>query len=82
MLGVDSMETFWLEFWLEKPLEFWLEIPYTMKLFKNGQFRHVSESKWNLKLFFKPKFKPKISLLNWAPAATTRCTSTWSAWSA
>ena len=23
----DSIETFWLEFWLEKSLEFWLEIP-------------------------------------------------------
>ena len=34
--GPNSIETFWLEFWLEKPLEFWLEIPYTKKMFKNG----------------------------------------------
>ena len=27
-LGPNSIETFWLEFWLEKRLEFWLEIPY------------------------------------------------------
>ena len=33
--GVNSIETFWLEFWLEKPLEIWLEIPYTKKMFKN-----------------------------------------------
>ena len=35
-LGPNSIETFWLEFWLEKSLEFWLEIPYTEKVFKNG----------------------------------------------
>ena len=51
---------FWLEFRLEKPLEFWLEIPYTKKKFKNGKFRHVAESEWNLKPFFKPKLKPKL----------------------
>ena len=45
---------------LEKPLEFWLEIPYTKKKFKNGKFRHVAESEWNLKPFFKPKLKPKL----------------------
>ena len=33
--GGDSIEKFWLEFWLEKLLEFWLEIPYTKKMFKN-----------------------------------------------
>ena len=36
----------------EKPLEFPLEIPYTKKKVKNGEFRHVTESKWNLKWFF------------------------------
>ena len=36
-------------------------------MFKNGKFRHVSESKWNLKRFFKPKFKPKFCLLNRLP---------------
>ena len=35
-LWQNSMEKFWLEFWLEKPLEFWLEIPYTKKCSKNG----------------------------------------------
>ena len=25
-LGPNSIQNFWLEFWLEKPLEFWLEI--------------------------------------------------------
>ena len=34
-LGPNSIEIFWLEFWLEKPLEFWLEISYTKKMFKN-----------------------------------------------
>ena len=50
--------------WLEKPLEFWLKIPYTNKKFKNGQFRHVTESKWNLNPFFKPKLEPKLFLMN------------------
>ena len=31
LLGPNSIENFWLEFWLEKSLEFWLEIPYTKK---------------------------------------------------
>ena len=35
-LGGKSIETFWLEFRLEKPLEFWLEIPPTKKTVKNG----------------------------------------------
>ena len=35
-LGPNSMENFWLEFRLEKPLEFWLEITYTKKKLKNG----------------------------------------------
>ena len=30
-------------------------------------FGHVTESKWNLKPFFKPKLKPNIFLLNWVP---------------
>ena len=29
ILGPNSIENFWLEFWFEKPLEFWLEIPCT-----------------------------------------------------
>ena len=48
VLGVNSIETFQLEFWLEKSLEFCLEIPHTKKKLKNGQFGLVSESKWNL----------------------------------
>ena len=35
-VGPNSIETFWLELWLAKPLEFWLEIPYTLKMLKNG----------------------------------------------
>ena len=35
-LGPNSIENFWLEFWLEKSLEFWLEIPHTKKMLKNG----------------------------------------------
>ena len=35
-LGTDSIEKFWIEFWLEKPLEFWLEVACTKKMFKNG----------------------------------------------
>ena len=35
LLGVNSIENFWLEFRLEKSLEFWLEIPHTLKMFKN-----------------------------------------------
>ena len=35
ILEPDSIENFWLEFWLEKPLEFLLEIPYTKKKSKN-----------------------------------------------
>ena len=34
--GTNSVEIFWLEFWLEKSLEFWLVIPRTKKMFKNG----------------------------------------------
>ena len=30
-------------------------------------FRHVTESKWNLKPFFKPKLKPNFSQLNCHP---------------
>ena len=36
LLGPNSIEKCWLEFWLEKPLEFWLQIPCTKKMFKNG----------------------------------------------
>ena len=36
-------------------------------MFKNGWFRHVSESKRNLDPFFKPKLKPKSVLLNRIP---------------
>ena len=35
VLGVNSIEKCWLEFWLEKLLEFWLQIPYTEKDAKN-----------------------------------------------
>ena len=59
-LGPNSIEKIWFEFRLEKPLEFWLEIPYTKKTFKDGQFRHVSESKQNLGPFFEPKLKSKV----------------------
>ena len=31
-LGVDSIETFWIEFQLEQSLEVWLEIPYAKKM--------------------------------------------------
>ena len=34
--GADSIEKFWLKFWLEKSLEFWLEISSIEKNFKNG----------------------------------------------
>ena len=44
-----------------------LEIPCTNKKFKKGKFRHVTESKWNLKPFFKPKLKPKKVILNCHP---------------
>ena len=33
-LGPNSIEKFWLEFQLKKPLEFRLEIPYTKTKFK------------------------------------------------
>ena len=36
-LGPNSIETFWLEFWLEKSLEFWLEIPNNKKMFKKWE---------------------------------------------
>ena len=34
---------------------------------KIGQLRHVSESKWDLKSFFKPKVKPNFFLLHRFP---------------
>ena len=34
-------------------------------------FRHVTESKWNLKPFFKPKLKPNFSQLNCHPGVET-----------
>ena len=34
-----------------------------------GNSDNLSGSKWNLKPFFKPKFKPKIFLLNCLPVA-------------
>ena len=61
-LGPNSIEKNWLEFLLEKPPEFLLEISYTKKMFKNGLFRHASESKWNLNPFFKLKLEPKFFL--------------------
>ena len=39
---------------------------YTNKKFKKGYFRHVTESKWNLKPFVKPKLK-LLFLLNCHP---------------
>ena len=63
----NSIHTFWLEFQLDKHPEFWLEIAYTKKNFKNGLFRHVTNSKLNLKPFFKPIFKPKCFLFNCHP---------------
>ena len=33
-------------------------------------FLHVTESQRNIKLFFKPKLKPNIFLLNWAPGSS------------
>ena len=47
--GPNSIEKKSTEKSTEKPLEFPLEIPYTKKKVKNGEFRHVTESKWNLK---------------------------------
>ena len=35
LMGPNSIETFLLEFWLEKSLEIWLEIPYTKKKLTN-----------------------------------------------
>ena len=59
-LGGDSIGKFELEFWLEKSPEFWLEIPTLRKSSNMGSLdMYVSESKWNVKLFFKPKVKPK-----------------------
>ena len=51
-LGPNSIEKKLTEKTTEKPLEFPLEIPYCKKKVKNGEFRHVTESKWNLKWFF------------------------------
>ena len=53
----NTRRTFQLEFQLEKSLEFWLD--YTGKKFKNWLFRHVSESKWNLKSIFQLQLKQK-----------------------
>ena len=62
--GPNSIEIFWLEFLLKIYLNFWLEIRYSQKMFKNGVFRPVSESRRHLS----PFFKPKLELLNWVPA--------------
>ena len=55
-LGPNSIEKFWLEFWLEKPLEFWLDIPYTKKMVtrlrpnstcgRYGVWGHGKEAHW------------------------------------
>ena len=50
-----------LSFGLKIHLSFGPRFPYTKKLFRNGLFRHVSGSKWNLSPFFNPKLKPKFS---------------------
>ena len=47
--GSNSIEKFYLEFWLGKPPEFWLEISYTRKCSKIEYFEHVTLSKWDLK---------------------------------
>ena len=36
LLGVNSIDKCWLEFWYKNPLEIWLEISYTKKRLKNG----------------------------------------------
>ena len=59
-LGGDSIEKFQLETWLEKSPELWLETPYTKKKSKKLYFRHVLESKWNLKPFFQAETRCKI----------------------
>ena len=65
--GPNSIEKFELEFRHEKSLEFWLQISRTKKMFKNGWFRHVAESKRNLELFFKPKLEPKMFSIELSP---------------
>ena len=41
-LGGNSIEKFWLEFRIQKPIGGWLQIPFTIEKLKNGQFRHVT----------------------------------------
>ena len=59
-LGPNSIEKKLTEKSTEKPLEFPFEIPYTKKKVKNGQFRHVTESKWN---FFSIELPPCNALI-------------------
>ena len=64
--GPNSIEKYWLELWLEKSLEFWLEIPSLPPIRKCSKVGSL-DTKRDLKLFFKPKLKTKIFLLNWVP---------------
>ena len=59
-----------LSFALKTHLSFGLRFPHTKNLFKNGQSRHVPESKRNLDPIFKPKLKPKTFILIWVPGGT------------
>ena len=52
LLGPNSIEQFWLEFWLENSVGFWLENPLH---YENVQKWVVQTKKWNLKPFFKAK---------------------------
>ena len=51
-LGVNSIEKFQVEFWLEKPLEFLLERFHTPRKSSKMGSLDVTGSKWNLKTFF------------------------------
>ena len=51
-------------------MSFGLRFPTLRKSSKMGSSWHVSESKWNLNPFFKPKLKPKFCfLLNLVPGS-------------
>ena len=34
--GPDSIDKFWLVFWLDTQLEFWVEVSFSDKKFRNG----------------------------------------------
>ena len=48
-------------------LSFGLRSPRKRNVRKGVFYRYVTISKWELKWFFKPKLKSKISQSNWAP---------------